>query len=138
MMQFAGAEARCRDVLIIAALVVVISGVKRLVHVADEVQEELESHDPLLRICPGIGKLRHELLDLIDHASFCRTSGSRYVGRRKPGMHEARLIEVGAVDLDVDKMPLPRSEVAVGLGTVAASVAIPIGPDRSADHVRWR
>src|SRR5258708_19992681 len=74
-------------------------------NVADEVQEKLEGHDLFFGVGGRICQLCRELFDLVDHAISGRTvgcSGPRWDGR----MIEARRIEVGRGDLDIDEVPL--------------------------------
>jgi hypothetical protein len=58
----------------VATRVVVVDGMKRLVHVADEMQKELQREKPLSRSRCRIAKLGCELLDLVNKASFRRAA----------------------------------------------------------------
>lgn len=101
---------------------------KGLMHVADEVQQELQRDEPLLGISRRVGQLGRELIDLIDNARLSRTARGQYVcGQRR--MPVAGLIEVRAVQLDVDEVPLSRPLVALP-GAVAIGVSIPVSPGR--------
>src|ERR1700730_15894922 len=80
---------------------------QRLVQIANEVKEKFEGRDLLLVVGGGICQLRRVLLDLVDHAVVGRTIRG-YGARRDGRMIEARRVEVGSGDLDVDEVPLPR------------------------------
>jgi hypothetical protein len=69
MMQIAGSESISDDAFSVSASVVIVSGMKGLMEVADQMEDEFQRDQPFFRISVGVGKLGHELLDLIDHAS---------------------------------------------------------------------
>jgi hypothetical protein len=76
---------------IVAALVLVVRAVQRLVHVADEVNQEHEVLAALVRREGGVVQRFPELLDLGDHAIALGTI--------------ARHVEVRLIDRNVDVMP---------------------------------
>ncbi len=75
MVQISGAQAFGRSALIVAAAVELVGDVKRLMQIADEMQQELQGEEPL--VCSGIqgGEFGSELIDLIDQTGLRRTAG---------------------------------------------------------------
>ena len=84
----------------VAAGVVVVGGVQRLVHVADQVQQKLEGDRPLRR-GPRIAQLRRERVDAVDGAGLRRTEAGRTGTRR---MAEAGRAQVRVIQLDIDEV----------------------------------
>ena len=66
---------------------------KRLMHVAYEVQEKLERDDLFLGVGRGISKLVGELLDLVDDTIVGWSRGS-WLSWRYSRMTEASLVEI--------------------------------------------
>jgi hypothetical protein len=99
---------------------------KRLVQVAHEVQQEFQRDDPLLGVCCRTGEFRRELLDLVDDTIARRPVRCRGGGRNR-GVVETRLIEVRAVKLYIDEMPLARAVVS-GLRGIPVGVPVLVSP----------
>jgi hypothetical protein len=57
MVQVVSGEPCGGRLLSIAASIVIVRGVKRLVHVANKMQQELQRNEPLFRSGFGVGKL---------------------------------------------------------------------------------
>lgn len=91
-----------RDADTVAAAVLMIGGVQRLVHIADEVEDELEGEPAFgVRRC-GVAEFAGELFDLGDYAVLCRP----LAGDARPGWKaEACRFETAAFQLDVREMP---------------------------------
>src|SRR5262249_57943655 len=64
--QVAGLDPTRGDLLVVAASIMIIGGVQRLVQVTDEMKQELKCHDLLFEIGGGICQFLGELLDLVD------------------------------------------------------------------------
>src|SRR5262252_6011905 len=99
------------DLDLIAASVVVVGGMQRLVQVSDEVEQELERHKALLRVGARFGKLSGELLDLIEDACW-RTVRCKGV-RRQRWAAGASTVDVGIVDLNIDEVPISGLTVLI-------------------------
>ena len=112
MVQIVGGKPVHDHLLLITASIMIVGGVKRLVYVADEMQQELQSDEPLVRSGFGVGKLGLELVDLIDDASIRRAARCERPGWQSR-MVVAGLLEVRLVELDVDKMQLPGASAAL-------------------------
>ena len=94
----------------------VVGRVQRLVLVADEVEQELEGDQPLLRTRARRREFGRELVDLVDHTVLRGTRARWLIGR---GMTEARGVLIrGAVDLGIDEVP------AGGLAMPTAAVDV--------------
>src|SRR5215471_17170816 len=77
-------------------------------HVADKMQNKLQSRDLFFNVGRRIGELRSELLYLVDHAVCFGAVRSRRSGRNWR-MVETCFVEVRRGDLDIDEVPLPSS-----------------------------
>lgn len=111
VVQIARAESGRRHLLPIAAGIVIVGRMKRLVHVADEMHEELQGDQALSRTRCRIAKFCCEFLDFVDNASLRRPARCRHArGQRR--MAEASPVEVAAVEFDIDKTPLPRLQAS--------------------------
>ena len=91
--------------------------------IANEMQDELQRHDPFFRTGRGSFEFRRELVDLIDNTGLCRSIRRGNAGRQA-GMAEARLVQVGRVAFDIDEMPEARSFPR----PVLVPVAVFVGP----------
>ena len=77
--------------------------------VADQVQQELQRQPPFVRSSGPAPQLAEERVDFVEDAVGRGAFGCHAAHAARP-MPEARLIEVGPVELDVDVMPLARLE----------------------------
>jgi hypothetical protein len=71
MMEISRLERSCRHPLVISAPIMIICSVQRLMQVADEVENELESHNLLFGIGCRVRKLACEFSDLVGDAIVC-------------------------------------------------------------------
>ena len=88
-----------RDADTVAAAILMIGGVQRLVHIADEVEHELEGEAALGVRRRGVAG---ELLDLGDHAVLCRPFAGEALSGWKA---EACRIEAASLQFDVGEVP---------------------------------
>ena len=108
----------------------VVRGVQRLVHIADQVQQKLERDRPFRR-GPRIAQLRHERLDAVDDAGLCRTEACRHGTRRMAG---AGRRQIRVVQLGVDEVPRAGEAIPLLRGMTIA-VAILVRPGRAAGDI---
>jgi hypothetical protein len=106
---------------------------KGLMHVADEVQKELQRDEPFLRNGLGVREFGRELVDLVDNARGRRPPRCGHTWGQR-GMPVAHPVEVRAVELDVHEMPLSGVPVTLS-GPVPIGVSISIGPCRFAGDI---
>ena len=128
MVQVGAGEPVSSHLLTIAAGIVIVGSVKGLMHVADDMEKELQRDKSLLGSGRRAGKLGRELVDLVDNARVRGTSRCRYA-RGHLGVPETALVEVRAVELDVDEMPLPSVPISLPR-PIADGVSIPVNPCR--------
>src|SRR5215470_18835638 len=107
MMEIARLESSGGHPLTVAAAIVVVGSVQRLVNIAHEVQQKLESNDLFLLVGSRVRQFCGELLNLVDDAIVGGAVRGRGAGR-DGRMTEAGHIEVRRCDLNIDEMPLPR------------------------------
>ena len=82
MMKAAGAESLGSDAFPISTGIMIVGGMKRLVKVAYQMQDEFERDQPFLGIGFGVGKLGQELLNLVYYAGLGRAiRGDRASGQ---------------------------------------------------------
>jgi hypothetical protein len=67
----------------VAAGIVVVGGVERLMHVSDQMQQELQRDEAFLRIGPGRLQFRGEVLNLSTTQAFLSPTDAREMGRTK-------------------------------------------------------
>jgi hypothetical protein len=67
-MEVAGSESISDDAFSISIGIVIVRRMKRLMEVAEQMQDGFQHDDPFLGIGAGVGEFGHELLDLIDHS----------------------------------------------------------------------
>jgi len=72
MMEAAGAESISDDAFSISTGIVIVGGMKRLMEVADQMQDDFQCDESFFGIGAGVGEFGGELTDLIDHASLRR------------------------------------------------------------------
>jgi hypothetical protein len=112
---------------------VIVARVQRLVQIAHQVQQELERHEPLFFRGLEILELRVELVDFVDDAVLGRSGRGRYSrGERLPAVAGAG--RVHALDLEIDEVPIPRTEIPA-LARIAVRVAELVGPRGFVRHV---
>jgi hypothetical protein len=121
------------DELLVPAGIVVVGGVQRLMQVANKVEKELQSQEPLGIAGGGIAELGRELIDLVDHAGLRRAFRSRDA-RRKRRMAKTRCGKIRLRQFDVHEVP-PPCRFVTDLSRVAVAVAIDVGPCRLARDV---
>jgi hypothetical protein len=80
-MKVAGPEPWRDDTLPISASIVIVGGMKRLMEVADEMEDEFQGDQPFFWIGAGVGKFGRKLLDLIDDAGLRRAIRGDRAGR---------------------------------------------------------
>jgi hypothetical protein len=72
MMKATGAESLGSDAFPISTGIKIVGGMKRLVKVTNQMQDEFERDQPFLGIGFGVGKLGQELLNLVYYAGLGR------------------------------------------------------------------
>ncbi len=113
----------------VAAFVVRIAGMQGLVHIAHQVQQELQRQPLLLLRRARIPQLGGEFADLVHDTVAGRTARSRRArGHRR--LPEARRDQVRRVELEVDVMPVARPVVVHRAAGVAIGIAEFVGPCR--------
>jgi hypothetical protein len=81
MMQVAGPEAISDDGFPIATSIAIVGGMKGLMEVAGQMQDEFQRDEPFFRIGVRVGEFGGELLDFIDDASLRQAiRGNRAAG----------------------------------------------------------
>jgi hypothetical protein len=117
-MQVTGPESVRDDPLSISTGIVIVGGMKGLMEVAYQMEDELQGYQSFFGISARVGKLGGKLPDLINDASLRRAIRGDRPGwqRRVP---EASGVEVRVGKLDIDKVP-----VAGLLVMLAAAVSI--------------
>src|ERR1700685_4747707 len=75
----------------VSAPVMIVRGVQRLMHIADEVQKKLEREASLLLAGRGVLTFRREFVDLIDHAGIRRSQGRDALVARRQSPKTRRL-----------------------------------------------
>ena len=68
VMQRARSQARGGRSLVVAAAIVIVRRVQRLVHIANQVQQKLQRDDAFRWVGRRAGQFRREFIDLVDHA----------------------------------------------------------------------
>src|SRR5208283_3482660 len=122
-----GDAGRNRD-LAVAAPVVIVARVQRLVHIANEMQQELQRETPLPLTRAGILKLGGEFVDLVDHAVL--RGPFRGIGpRRDLRLTEAGAADVGSRQFEIHEMPAARLHVA-DPGGVPIGITVLVRPGR--------
>jgi hypothetical protein len=115
-MQIARLESSRGDAFVVAAPIMVVRTVQRLMDIADEVKQEFERRDLLFEISGRVCEFRGKFLDFINNAivrGAVRGCDASWDG----GMIEARFVNVGSGDFHVDEVPLPRPQSrAAGVG----------------------
>lgn len=110
----------------VAAAVVVVGDMKRLMKITDQMHQELQRHQPIRGSGRRRLKLGLELRDLVDDAVLCATGARNSTGIRRREARAGRF-EVRMIDLDIDVVPSRR---------FAMAVAVLIRPGGAAGKVR--
>jgi hypothetical protein len=91
--------------LVVAARIMFIGRMQGLMNVAHEMKKEFESKKTLSLTRTGTFQFRRELGDLIDDAIVCWACARDAAGRNW-WMTETSIIDVRALDFNIDEVPL--------------------------------
>jgi hypothetical protein len=101
-------------------------------YIADEIEQELQGHQPLRRRSTRLPQLFRELLDLIGDAVVLRPVARRH-HRSQGGSAETGFVQIGIVGIEFHVMPLRGCR-----SSLRALLAQGIGPDRLSGNVGLR